>query len=381
MTAGPGDAGQQVDGERVDGERVDGERVDGAPGRVPAGGGPFREGDRVQLTDAKGRPHTVVLTPGKQFFTHQGGVSHDDLIGAPEGSTVTSTGGQVHVALRPLLEDHVLAMPRGAAVVYPKDAAQVVGFADVYPGATVLEAGAGSGALSCSLLRAVGEHGRVVSVERRPEFAAVAAKNVAAFFGRRPAGWDLVVGDLVEVLADPGAGDGGAGDGGAGDGGADRPDLSAGVDRVVLDMLAPWECTDAVAGVLRPGGVLVAYLATTTQLSQIVESLRAHGGFAEPRSWETLLRTWHVEGLAVRPDHRMIGHTGFLLSARRLAPGVTAPARTRRPVGTRPAAAATPPPTGPAADVTQPSADPAVADPPPADPAGAAAPPDEGPAG
>lgn len=285
----------------------------GPTGRIPAGGGPFREGDRVQLTDVKGRPHTVVLAVGRQFFTHQGSVAHDDLIGAAEGSTVVSTGGQVHVALRPLLEDHVLAMPRGAAVVYPKDAAQVVAFADVFPGATVLEAGAGSGALSCSLLRAVGDRGRLVSVERRAEFAAVAERNVESFFGYRPPSWELVVGDLNDVLA----------------GGVE---VAGGVDRVVLDMLAPWECVPPVADVLRPGGVLIAYLATTTQLSETVEALRRHGGFAEPRAWETLLRTWHVEGLAVRPDHRMIGHTGFLVSARRLAPGVSAPARTRRPV-------------------------------------------------
>ncbi len=238
-------------------------------------------------------------------------MDHDALIGMPEGSVVTSTGGTAYVALRPLLEDYVLGMPRGAAVVYPKDAAQVIAFADVFPGATVLEAGAGSGALSCFLLRAVGETGRVLSVERREDFAAVAARNVATFFGRQHPAWQLVVGDLVEVIGAGGTGD---------------------VDRVVLDMLAPWECVDAVAGVLRPGGVVIAYVATTTQLSRVVEALREHGGFTEPKPWESTVRTWHVEGLAVRPDHRMIGHTGFLVTARRLAPGVTAPPRRRRPV-------------------------------------------------
>lgn len=288
-------------------------------GRPQAGGGPFVVGDRVQLTDPKGRPHSVTLAPGKQYFTHRGSIEHDQLIGADEGSVVTTSGGVDHVALRPLLEDFVLAMPRGAAVVYPKDAAQVVAFADVHPGATVLEAGAGSGALSCFLLRAVGDAGRVVSVERREDFAAVAARNVAAFFGAAHPAWELVVGDLVETI-------------GAGSTGP--------VDRVVLDMLAPWECVEAVSTVLRPGGVVLAYVATTTQLSQYVEALRAHGGYTEPRSWESMVRTWHVEGLAVRPDHRMIGHTGFLVTARRLAPGVTAPERRRRPVSTASAVAA-----------------------------------------
>lgn len=283
----------------------------GGPFRTEPGGGPFQAGDRVQLTDPKGKPHTVTLQPGRQYFTHRGSVDHDELIGAAEGSVVTTTGGTQYVALRPLLEDYVLGMPRGAAVVYPKDAAQVVAFADVFPGATVLEAGAGSGALSCFLLRAVGETGRVLSVERRADFAAVAARNVATFFGRDHPGWQLVVGDLVEVIGT----------------GSTGP-----VDRVVLDMLAPWECVDAVAGVLRPGGVVIAYVATTTQLSRVVEQLREHGGFTEPRPWESTVRTWHVEGLAVRPDHRMIGHTGFLVTARRLAPGVSAPPRRRRPV-------------------------------------------------
>jgi tRNA (adenine57-N1/adenine58-N1)-methyltransferase len=220
---------------------------------------------------------------------------------------VTSTGGIAYLALRPLLSDFVLSMPRGAAVVYPKDAAQIVGQADIYPGARVLEAGVGSGALTCSLLRAVGKDGHVHSYERRDDFAEVARSNVETFFGATPASWALTVGDLVEVMAD------------------DE------VDRVVLDMLAPWECVEAVGRVLRPGGVLCCYVATTTQLSSVVETLREHGGYTEPAANETLVRTWHVEGLAVRPDHRMIGHTGFLVTSRRLAPGVVAPARRRRP--------------------------------------------------
>ncbi|HEY0485753.1 MAG TPA: tRNA (adenine-N1)-methyltransferase [Mycobacteriales bacterium] len=270
--------------------------------------GPFREGDRVQLTDPKGRLHTITLQAGKEFHTHRGGLAHDDLIGRPEGYVVTSTGGTQYLALRPLLADYVLSMPRGAQVVYPKDAAQIVAMADIYPGARVLEAGAGSGALSCSLLRAVGDRGSLLSWERREDFAEVARENVRRFFGEAPAAWTLTVGDVGQA------------------------DLSgAELDRVVLDMLAPWEVLDNVAPALIPGGVLIAYVATTTQLSAIVEALREHGGFTEPRAWETLVRDWTADGLAVRPDHRMVAHTAFLVSARRLAEGVVAPRRQKKP--------------------------------------------------
>ncbi len=265
----------------------------------------------MQLTDPKGRLHTVVLQPGKAFHTHRGAVAHDELIGRPEGIVVKARpSGTPYLALRPLLADFVLSMPRGAAVVYPKDAAQIVAMGDVFPGARVVEAGAGSGALTCSLLRAVGDAGRVTSYERREDFAAVARRNVERFFGGPHPAWELRDGD---VAAHP----------------ADEP-----ADRVVLDMLAPWEVLTTLSAVLVPGGVLIAYVATTTQLSRVVEALREHGGFTEPAAWETLVRPWHAVGLAVRPEHRMVGHTAFLVSARRLAPGVTAPARQRRPAKT-----------------------------------------------
>ena len=269
--------------------------------------GPFREGDLVQLTDPKGRMHTIQLVTGKEFHTHRGLIPHDELIAEPEGSVVASAGGTAYLALRPLLSDYVLSMPRGATVVYPKDAAQIVGLADVYPGARVVEAGAGSGALTCSLLRAVGPAGSVTSYERRADFAEVARSNVERFFGGPAETWTLQVADLAT---------------------AEGEDVA---DRVVLDMLAPWEVLDACGRLLVPGGVLCGYVATTTQLSSLVEALRAHGGFAEPAPWESMVRGWHVDGLAVRPEHRMIGHTGFLVTARRLAPGVTAPPRRRRP--------------------------------------------------
>jgi tRNA (adenine57-N1/adenine58-N1)-methyltransferase len=305
--------------------------------------GPFAAGDQVQLTDPKGRMHQIVLQPGAAFHTHRGALSHDDLIGTAEGSVVTATSGTAYMALRPLLADYTLAMKRGATIVYPKDAAQILAYADVFPGARVLEAGAGSGALSCWLLRAIGPDGELVSFEARADFAEIARANVQKYFGEVPPWWRLVTGELSATVAlDPGAvtypayslrqeaaADGGADGGGGAD---DGPAESAGsFDRVILDMLAPWDNVDAAAAALIPGGLICCYVATTTQLSRIVEGLRSHGGFFEPAPWETLYRGWHVDGLAVRPDHRMIGHTGFLVTARRLAPGVTVPPRRRRP--------------------------------------------------
>jgi len=269
--------------------------------------GPFQVGDQVQLTDPKGRHHTITLDPGKAFHTHKGAFSHDELIGAPEGSVVRTTGNIQYLALRPLLSDYVLSMPRGAAVVYPKDAGQIVTMADIFPGARVVEAGVGSGALSCSLLRAVGDHGSLSSYERREDFAEIARTNVERYFGSPHPAWKLTLGDLQDNL------------------------VETEVDRMVLDMLAPWECLDVAAKALVPGGVICCYVATTTQLSRTVEALREHGCFTEPQSWESMVRNWHVEGLAVRPDHRMIGHTGFLVTARRIADGVELPVRRRRP--------------------------------------------------
>jgi tRNA (adenine57-N1/adenine58-N1)-methyltransferase len=273
--------------------------------------GSFTEGERVQLTDPKGRLHTITLEAGREFHTHRGRLAHDDLIGSPDGSVVRNTAGVEYLALRPLLSDYVMSMPRGAAVVYPKDAGQIVTMADIFPGARVVEAGVGSGALSMSLLRAVGEQGHVHSFERREDFADIAMGNARAFFGTDHPAWQVTVGDLVETLPtveEPGS-----------------------VDRVVLDMLAPWECLDVVADALAPGGVIICYVATATQLSRVAEALRDHGGFTEPEAWESLVRGWHLEGLAVRPQHRMHGHTGFLITSRRLAPGVTPPLRKRRP--------------------------------------------------
>lgn len=267
--------------------------------------GPFRAGDRVQLTDAKGRRYSLLLTAGGEFHTHRGSIPHDDLIGADEGSVVKSGNGTAYLALRPLLTDYVLKMPRGAQVIYPKDAAQIVHEGDIFPGARVLEAGAGSGALTCSLLRAVGPEGTVLSYEVREDHAEHAVRNVENFYGDRPPNWHLTVGDVASFEGQ--------------------------VDRVVLDMLSPWEVLPAVSKALIPGGVLIVYVATTTQLSRVVETLRELQCWTEPRAWESLVRDWNVVGLAVRPGHRMQGHTAFLVSARRLAEGAVAPKPQRRP--------------------------------------------------
>jgi len=268
-------------------------------------------GEPVQLTDPKGRRHTITLEAGKRFHTHRGHIRHDDLIDAPDGSVVSHSSGADYLALRPLLSDYVMSMPRGAQIIYPKDAGQIVTMGDIYPGARVVEAGLGSGALSLSLLRAVGDNGSLHSFERREEFADIARANARVFFGEDHPAWQVTVGDLQEALphaVTPGS-----------------------VDRVVLDMLAPWDCLDVVGEALAPGGVLICYVATTTQLSRVAESARSHGGFTEPLAWESMERRWHLEGLAVRPEHRMHGHTGFLVQMRTLAPGVPAPARSRRP--------------------------------------------------
>ena len=266
--------------------------------------GPFGPGDHVQLRGPKGKLHTITLQPGLRYHTHKGFLLHDDLIGAPEGSLVHTDKGVAYLALRPQLSDFVLSMDRGATIIYPKDAAQIVSLADIAPGHTVLEAGVGSGALTLSLLRAVGEQGSVFSVERREEFAQIAQANVESFLGEAPTHWRCTVGEFQDVALSMAEGS---------------------VDRVVLDMLAPWECLDGVMHALIPGGVLVVYVATATQLSRVAEAIRETQRFTHPESLEVMVRGWHVEGLAVRPEHRMIGHTGFLLSARLLAPGTQPP--------------------------------------------------------
>jgi len=267
----------------------------------------FKYGDRVQFTDPKGKLYSITLIPGGEWHTHKGWLKHDEIVGQPEGSIFITNGDLKFQAFRPLLGDYVLSMLRGATIIYPKDAAMILGVADIKPGTRVLESGIGSGALTLSLVRAVGETGFVKSIEIRDDFAQISKSNVVNYFGSEPKNWELVVGAFQDQ------------------------EYEAEWDRVILDMLAPWECVGAAAKALVPGGVILAYVATTTQLSRFAEALKESDLFTEPESTETIVRGWHHEGLAVRPQHRMIGHTGFLTVARRMAPGVSVLQRRRRP--------------------------------------------------
>ena len=267
----------------------------------------FKYGDRVQLTDAKGKLYSITLTKGAEWHTHKGMLKHDELVGLPEGSIVATNGELKFQVFRPLLADYVLSMPRGATIIYPKDAAMILGVADIGPNMRVLEAGVGSGALSIAILRAIGSDGYLHSVEIRDDFAKISEDNVTNYFVGKPKNWQLTVSALQDQKFD------------------------ADYDRVILDMLSPWECVETASAALIPGGVLLAYVATTTQLSKIAEAIKDCGNFTEPESSETIVRGWHHEGLAVRPQHRMIGHTGFLVFARRMAPGVPVLQRRRRP--------------------------------------------------
>ncbi|AEX41935.1 tRNA (adenine-N1)-methyltransferase [Corynebacterium diphtheriae] len=274
-----------------------------------ANSGPFQPGDRVQLTDPKRRHATIVLETGGAYHTHKGMIHHDDIIGNAEGTVAKSEQGYEYLCFRHLMVDHVLSMPRGAAVIYPKDSAQILVEGDIFPGARVLEAGAGSGALSMALLRAVGHEGHVFSYEIREDHLEYAENNVDEFFGYRPETWSPRLGDLQDVTVE---------------------DLGGPVDRIILDMLAPWECLETASRLLIPGGVLMAYVATVPQLMKVMEGIRELKCFTEPRAWESLVREWRVEGLATRPEHRMNAHTAFLIWTRRLADGTVPPRPQRR---------------------------------------------------
>lgn len=305
--------------------------------------GPLCAGEKVQLTDRKGKMVTIQLVPGRVTQTEHGFIVHDDVIGVDEGSVIVTRskpreqepqseqneeaqtgeasrhiqttrgnkpwkgtraiGGWEYCVMRPRLADYVLSMPRGAQIMYPKDIAEVIQLGDIRPGMRVLESGGGSGAMGINLLEAVGASGHLTTIELRPEFAHICEANATVFYGQRPAWWDLLVGDFDSVAAGlPGAS----------------------FDRIVLDMLDPWNRLEQAHRVIAPGGVLTAYVTTTTQLSRLAEAVRASGQWTEPDVQETLERTWKVEGLAVRPNHQMIGHTGFLLVTRAMADGFAA---------------------------------------------------------
>lgn len=253
----------------------------------------FSAGEPCLLYDAKGRTYLIRLEVGSQFQYHRGVVHHDEIIGRAEGCFVAASMGSKLVAVRPRLADYTVKMPRGAAVVYPKDTAAILMWGDIYPGATVLEAGTGSGALTLALLRAVGESGRVVSVERRPDHADVAAQRIEGFVGRIPGNLDLRVGDVEDHFEE------------------------VAPDRVVLDMPEPWHSVQPAVRYLRPGGMFCCYLPTVPQVQEVRRALAASGSFIETTTFEVLHREWTVEGRSVRPSHRMQGHTGFITVARR----------------------------------------------------------------
>jgi tRNA (adenine57-N1/adenine58-N1)-methyltransferase catalytic subunit len=262
-------------------------------------GRPFEAGERALLIDGRGRRYLVTLATGKEFHSHMGGVPHDDLIGAPEGSTLRTSQGAKLVAFRPTLADFVLKMKRGAQVVYPKDVGLIIVYADIFPGATVVEAGAGSGSLTLALARAVGASGHVISYELREDHRAQAVENVEAWYsgtGGKPENLEIRLGDVFEGVPE------------------------RGVDRMVLDLPEPWRAIGTTTDSLAPGGILCCYLPTVPQVSQTVEAMRA-GGFGLVDTFEGLVRTWNVEGQSVRPDHRMVAHTGFLVTGRKLAGG------------------------------------------------------------
>ena len=255
----------------------------------------FADGDLVLLVDSRGRRYLVTLRAGEQFHSHHGPVGHDEVIGSEEGIEARTSMGRKLRAFRPTLADFVLKMPRGATVVYPKDVGPILVQTDIFPGARVLEAGTGSGSLTLALLRAVGPKGTVHTFDVREDFHATAMRNIDRFAGGDPSygQLDARIGDVYE----------------------DALDLD--VDRVVFDLTEPWRALENVERCLHAGGIMCAYLPTIPQVQRLVEALRPHR-WAFVNTTETLQRGWNVDGLSVRPDHRMVAHTAFLVTARRL---------------------------------------------------------------
>ena len=253
---------------------------------------PFEPGERALLLDGRGRRYLVRLQPDRDFHFHGGSVPFAEIVGREEGAVVTSTKGVALQCFRPRLADFVLKMPRGAQVVYPKDLGAILVHADVGPASRVLEAGTGSGALTLALCRAVGPEGSVTTYEMRPEFQATAAANVEAFFGKAPTNLEMRSGDVREVAA-----------------------TGERFDRVILDMPEPWAVLEAVVAALQPGGIVCGYVPTTIQVQSLVLAMRERG-FQQVETFELMLRTWYVTERSVRPDHRMVAHTGFVTVGR-----------------------------------------------------------------
>lgn len=259
-----------------------------------ASGTLFEAGDACMLYDEKGRRYLIDLIPGRDFHSHRGALPHDDIIGSLEGAPVETTNGSHLIALRPRLADYVLKMSRGANVLYPKDAAALIVWADIGSGMTVLEAGTGSGGLTMMLARAVGPTGRVVSIERRSDHAALAGKRIAGFFGSVPDWLDLRVGEVAEAVGE------------------------IAPDRIVLDLPDPWETVPDAAQHLRGGGVFACFVPNVPQVERVRAAIDEEGCFLEVASFEVMMRDWSVSGRSVRPAHRMVGHTGFLTVARKI---------------------------------------------------------------
>jgi tRNA (adenine57-N1/adenine58-N1)-methyltransferase catalytic subunit len=259
--------------------------------------GPFQAGERALLLDLRGRRYLVTLAGGKEFHSHHGALQHDAIIGGPEGSFVETGGGSRMLVVRPTLADFVLKMSRGAQIVYPKDIGAILVEADIAPGSSVLEAGTGSGSLTLALSRAVGDGGRVVSYEVRDDHHERAVENIAAFYeslGGKPENLELRIGDIFEGV----------------------PDRD--FDRVVLDLPEPWKAIGTATESLAAGGILCSYLPTIPQVQQLVEAMKG-GGFGLVNTFEILRRTWNIDERSVRPDHRMVAHTGFIVTGRKLA--------------------------------------------------------------
>lgn len=265
----------------------------------------FESGDLIRLVDQKGKVHQITLISGQKFFTNHGAIEHNEIINKSAGSVFESTSGMKYAVFHPSLEEYVMKMPRGAAVIYPQDARNMVGLADISDGDRVLEAGVGSGSLTLHILRALAGSGELVSYEIREEFAQIARKNVEKFVQTQ--NWNLINDDLANLTS------------------------TEKFDAVLLDLLNPWDYLEIIEKHLKPGRPLVCYVATTTQMSRVVETLKVRECWFNPIASEDLHREWHLQGLAVRPNHRMVGHTGFLVQARLMAPGVKAPVKKMKP--------------------------------------------------
>ncbi|RDV82883.1 tRNA (adenine-N1)-methyltransferase [Ammonifex thiophilus] len=253
----------------------------------------FKEGDLVILVDPKGSYFLQRLTPGKRFHTHRGYIDHDQIIGAPAGTVVKSSLGREFLVFYPSTKEYTLNMPRKSGIIYPKDVATILVWADIFPGARVLCGGVGSGALLIAVLRQVGPTGRVVAYDVREDMLAWAEQNAKNFLGELP-GLELKLGDIYEPI----------------------PERN--FDRVLLDVPEPWRALDTVEATLLPGGIFSAYVPSIVQVDQLVKALEERESFALIESLEVLVRHWQVEGKSVRPYHRMVGHTGFLVFARKV---------------------------------------------------------------